>query len=89
MSCKDTCRHPCQFCLSFCSVFIVVLSILIVNSVVEKGPVIFLRLGENTYGEYDGLYYNRGCENCDDVPKTYGTYYLLNYTRITELEGFE
>lgn len=55
MSCKDICRHPCQFCLSFCSVFTVVLSILLVISITEKGPFIFLSIGESHIGQYDGI----------------------------------
>ena len=58
-TCKDICRHKCQFCLSFCSVFVVVLSILIVVSITEKGPTIFLRLSEKTTGEYDAIFFNR------------------------------
>ena len=48
--------HKCQFCLSFCSVFVVVLSILVVVSITELGPIIFLRLSENSVGEYDGIF---------------------------------
>ena len=55
MPCKDICRHPFQFCLSFCSVFTVVLSILLVISIPEKGPFIFLSIGESHIGQYDGI----------------------------------
>ena len=40
------------------SVFVVVLSILIVVSITQKGPIIFLRLAEKTSGEYDGIFTN-------------------------------
>ena len=48
--------HKCQFCLSFCSVFVVVLSILTVVSITEQGPIIFLRLSENSVGEFDATF---------------------------------
>ena len=53
---KDIWRHKCQFCLSFCSVFVVVLSILVVVSITELGPIIFLRLSEKSVGQYDGVF---------------------------------
>ena len=43
---KDIGRHKCHFCLSFCSVLIVVLSTLVVNTVIAKGPIIFLSLAQ-------------------------------------------
>ena len=54
---RDVNRKKCHFCLSFCSVFIVVWSALVINTVVEKGPVIFLKLSESDYGQYDGIVY--------------------------------
>ena len=59
MSCKEIRRHKCQFCLSFCSVFVVVLSILVVVSITRLGPIIFMRLSENTVGEYDAIISSR------------------------------
>ena len=46
-ACTDIGRHKCQFFLAYCSVFIVVLSVIVVNSVIAKGPLIFLQLAEN------------------------------------------
>jgi predicted transcriptional regulator len=37
---------------------VVVLSTLIINTVVDKGPIIFLKLAENTAGEHDGIIYS-------------------------------
>ena len=54
-TCKDISRHKCQFCLSFCSVFIVVLSVLIVVSITQKGPIVFFRLAEKGNGQWDGV----------------------------------
>jgi hypothetical protein len=39
----DVGRRKFHFCLSFCSVLVVVWSILVVTSVIEKGPIIFLK----------------------------------------------
>lgn len=43
---RDIGRRKFHFCLSFCSVFIVVWSALVINTLVEKGPIIFLKLAE-------------------------------------------
>jgi len=59
-SCQDIGRHKCQFSLAFCSVFIVVLSVVIVNSVISKGPLIFLSLAEGLEGGYDGIIHGGG-----------------------------
>ena len=53
---RDTCRHPCHFCLAFCSVFIVVLSTLVVQTVVAKGPIIFVSLAQTDTGQMDVWY---------------------------------
>ena len=53
---KDIARHKCQFCLSFCSVFVVVLSILVVQSIINMGPIIFLRLAEKQSGQVDAIF---------------------------------
>ena len=41
---RDVGRRKCHFTLAFCSVFVVVLSTLVVNTVISKGPIIFLKL---------------------------------------------
>ena len=53
---RDVKRHSCHFCLALCSVFIVVLSTLVVNTVVSKGPIIFLSLAQAETGEIDVWY---------------------------------
>ena len=53
---RDLKRRPCHFCLAFCSVLIAVLSTLVVNTVVEKGPVIFVTLAQKRVGELDNYY---------------------------------
>lgn len=45
-SCRDLGRNKCHFSLACLSVFIVVLSTLVIHSVVAKGPIIFMTLGQ-------------------------------------------
>ena len=52
---RDIRRKKCHFCLAFCSVFIVVAFTLIVNTIVAKGPIIFLKIAEGNEGEIDGV----------------------------------
>jgi len=54
---RDVKRKWVHFCLSFCSVFIVVWSAIVINTLVEKGPIIFLKLAEGQKGQYDGIIY--------------------------------
>ena len=42
--------------MAFCSVFIVVISMLVVNTVVAKGPIIFVSLAQVDTGEMDVWY---------------------------------
>ena len=53
---RDLGRRKCHFCLAFLSVFIVVLSTLVIHSVVAKGPIIFMTLGQQSVGAFDGIY---------------------------------
>jgi hypothetical protein len=41
---RENKRRKCHFVLAFCSVMIVVLQTLVINTVIEKGPIIFLSL---------------------------------------------
>jgi hypothetical protein len=43
---RDTKRRKCHFFLALCSVFIVVLFSLVINTIVAKGPIIFLKMAE-------------------------------------------
>jgi hypothetical protein len=47
---RDVGRKKFHFCLSFCSVFIVVWSALVINTLVDQGPIIFLKLAEGDVG---------------------------------------
>ena len=53
---RDILRRKCHFCLAFCSVFVVVLSTLVVNTVIAKGPIIFLSLNQAGTGEFDAYF---------------------------------
>lgn len=53
---RDLCRRKFHFCLAFLSVFIVVLSTLVIHTVVAKGPIIFMALGQQKGGAFDGYY---------------------------------
>ena len=57
-SCRDLLRHKCQFCLAYCSVFVVVLSVIVVNSIISKGPLVFLSLGQQLNGSFDAVLTN-------------------------------
>ena len=46
-----------HFCLSFLSIFIVVTGILVINTLIEHGPMIFLKLAEGDIGQYDAVLY--------------------------------
>ena len=52
---RDLRRRKCHYCLAFCSVYIVVLFVLLINTIISKGPIIFLRLAEASEGEIDGV----------------------------------
>ena len=87
---RDVSRHPCHFCLAFCSVFIVVLSTLVVNTVVDQGPIIFVNLAQGDSGEmdvwYSGLTFNGGWEYEDgEMNLVNSRDHLLNYTQVTNL----
>lgn len=69
--------------------FIVIVSSLVVNTVVSKGPIIFLTLAQSNVGEYDGyLTYTRWSNN-DDLNSYSQMRDFLNYTRVRELYGDE
>ena len=53
---RDICRHPCHFCLAFCSTFIVVLSSLLIQTVIDQGPIIFVSLAQLQTGDFDVWY---------------------------------
>lgn len=77
--------------LAFCSVFVVVLSTLVINTVIEKGPLIFLSLGEKDQGEIDATFSVANDAVYGDYESTYANYVskgqFYNYTQVTSLYG--
>ena len=92
-SLRDIARHKCHFCLAFCSVFIVVISMLVVNTVVAQGPIIFVSLAETDSGEMDFWYaaltYDTGGDLDMNSPVFDQSEHTLNYTQIEDLYGSE
>ena len=63
---------------------IVVLSALVINTVVDKGPIIFLKLAEMNEGQYDGIIYpSKGFSGIDKYNNIFGIF--INYTRVQEV----
>jgi hypothetical protein len=52
---KDAWRRKLHFMIAFCSVFLVVCSTLIINQIISKGNIIFLKISESTHGEIDAV----------------------------------
>jgi hypothetical protein len=75
-SVRDMKRRKCHFCLALCSVFIVVVFSLVINTLVARGPIIFLKLAESSEGEIDGTIEPTFVNN-EQV--------YLNYSRVEEV----
>ena len=90
---RDIGRHKCHFCLAFSSVFVVVLSALVMQTVVDQGPMIFVRLQQDYSGEIDFFYTAFIKSPVDKDWWTLNSYDIqdcfLNYTHITEQYGKE
>lgn len=80
-------RRKCHFCLALCSVFIVVIFTLVINTIVARGPIVFLKMAEGNQGEYDGVITSNevviDLETQSDNSR--GVY--LNYTTIMNKYG--
>ena len=87
---RDLRRHKCHFTLAFCSTFFIVLStlgiialfvhyvfLLVVTSIISKGPVMFLKLCQDSYGEIDAFLTPAGSTSLHPNIQTY-----LNFTSI-------
>ena len=81
---RDIGRRKCHFCLALCSVFIVVLATLIVNTVTSKGPVIFMKLAQESSGEIDGVFTAQAYDNWN-INYHWNDWWSLNYTRTVEV----
>ena len=83
---RDVGRKKFHFCLSFCSVFMVVWSSLVINTLVERGPIIFLKLAEGDIGQYDAIIYpSKGGDDLqlDEFSNFDG--HFINYTKAMEV----
>jgi hypothetical protein len=85
-SLRDIKRRKCHYCLAFCSVFIVVLFTVVINTIVARGPIIFLKMAEGTEGQIDG-YVVSTYEKSTDITSNSFTQdgNFLNYSRVFEL----
>jgi len=59
----------------------VVLSVLVVNSITKKGPIIFLWLSEKSVGQYDAVFSNRH-ELCEDFNSWYDNGYYIDFQTV-------
>ena len=66
--------------------FLVVLCTLIINTLVDIGPIIFLKLAEGTYGQYDAIVFPQevGKDGSDISRYTNQAGAFVNYTRVKE-----
>lgn len=81
---RDASRKKFHFALSFCSVYIVVWSALVINTLVDKGPIIFLKLAEGSEGQYDGIIYpSNDFSKMSEFLNLEGVF--VNYTRVQEV----
>ena len=86
-SCKDIARRKFHFCLAFLSVFIVVLATLVIHSVVDKGPIIFMTLGQEKVGSFDGYYTARSSYEATSANTYSQTRDFLNFTQVDTIFG--
>jgi hypothetical protein len=70
--------------LAFGSVLVVVFSILVVNTLVEMGPLVFLSLGEKHEGQIDAILSpnNNGVYSNDDYLHYMNEGQFYNYTQV-------
>jgi hypothetical protein len=83
---RDTRRRKCHFFLALCSVLIVVLFSLVINTIVARGPIIFLKMAEANNGEIDGIV-TPSQSTALGLNVDQSGFKFLNYTRIRELYG--
>ena len=63
---------------------IVVWAALIINTIVEKGPIIFLKLAEGEAGQYDGIVYPTKSSS-QEIGFSNDKGVFINYTRAQEV----
>ena len=82
---KDIGKHKCHFMLALCSVFIVVLASLVIKSIVAKGPIVFMQLGQNSVGAFDGYFYPRTAYRSSTINTFEDNFRYVNYERVLEV----
>ena len=82
---RDIGRRKCHFCLALCSVLIVVLATLVVNTIIGKGPIIFMKLAQEDSGEIDGIFIAGDGTYVPNSNSFWDDSSALNYTLATEL----
>ncbi len=65
--------------------FVVVLSTLVINTIIQKGPVVFLSLAEQKYGQIDAQIFPYGRAKYENGTKTL----YFNTSRVDEALGKE
>lgn len=65
--------------------FIVVIFTLVINTLVSKGPIIFLKMAEGNMGEYDGIISSIYITSTFDSKSFNNEGLYLNYSRVEEL----
>lgn len=71
--------------LAFCSVFLVVVSTLVINQIISKGSIIFLKIGESSHGEIDAFVTPAADVVKETIDKIeYDMPALLNYTAVND-----
>ena len=82
---KDIFRRKFHFTLAFCSVFLVVVSTLVINQIISKGSIIFLKIGESSHGEIDAFITPAADLVKETIDKVeYDVPTLLNYTAVND-----
>jgi hypothetical protein len=82
---KEAARRKFHFILAFCSVFLVVVSTLVINQIISKGSIIFLKISESTHGEIDAFVTPSSDiigQTSDGIEYEMGS--LLNFTAVNE-----
>ncbi len=82
---KDIFRRKFHYILAFCSVFLVVVSTLVINQIISKGSIIFLKIGESSHGEIDAFITPVADVIKETLDKVeYDIPALLNYTAVND-----
>lgn len=82
---KDIFRRKFHYILAFCSVFLVVVSTLVINQIISKGSIIFLKIGESSHGEIDAFISPVADVVKETIDKVeYDVPALLNYTAVND-----